>query len=196
MNQLGQFDQKRINATKIAAAFGITPIPTQPIKKAFKDELEKGEVSDLIAGYGSPDTFKFTKKGSEILANLDTLSANLAAKVAGLNSRMTTLETAIGEAPTEDYTSYTWKTVVVKRYAWGRYYSNENSKTTTIYPVDGGGNTEPALLDKEQCNAYNDCSYTLRSLMEDLEAVRILKGNIEPKKSYTLTTKQLITLGF
>lgn len=155
--------------------------------------LEKGGVVDSLTYGSSGEKFAFPKTGKEIAGKLLGLAVTINKQEAELTAKMDLLEEEIGESPDSENASYSLKSVKVPRYSYD-YYSKPCLKEEV--PVIQQSDIEHEKTLYQLCQQYNDLSYRLMGLKEDLESIRVITENIEPGKKYMLSVGQLSSLGF
>lgn len=157
------------------------------LQKSNVDTLEKGEIMDkLVYGYGANnETFKFVKTGKEIQTMLPACIEALAEQKGEIMSQMEACVEAAGVEPTENYSPSSFKMIKMKRYPYEliRQEYNEVNRTYTAM-------TESQIA----CQKYNDLCWSLRGVLEDILACKIILGNVEDDKKYNLTISQLVAL--
>ena len=157
------------------------------LEKSNIDSLEKGEIMDkLVYGYGANnDTFKFVKTGKEIKAMLPSCIEALAEQKGEIVAQMAACIEAAGVEPSEDYSGSQFKIVKIKRYPYDLIRSQYDEVSRAyVAPTD----------EQKACSQYNDLCYSLRSLLEDILACKIILANVEDDKKYNLTISQLVAL--
>lgn len=157
------------------------------LQKSNVDDLEKGEIMDkMVYGYGSNnDTFKFVKTGKEIKAMLPGCIEQLAEQKGEILAQMQACVEAAGVDPSEDYGHSRFQVIKLKRYPYD-LIRQEYNEVSRCYV---------AMTDSQKaCSQYNDLCYSLRSVLEDILACKIILANVEDDKKYNLTISQLVAL--
>lgn len=165
------------------------------VGKAF-EELEKGEVFDALTSSNGGDdrTLIFSKTGKEVKEKMEAFRTELQTVRVDLVTKMAALEQTIGTAPDSERISYSVKTIKTKKYSWQAYNSIPVSETPSYMPMP---KSDPVYdAQRKAMDQYNDLSYELEKVDEDLEAIRIADANIEEGKSYKFNIRQLSALGF
>jgi len=157
------------------------------LQKSNVNDLEKGEIMDkLVYGYGNNnDTFKFNKTGKEIKAMLPTCIISLAEQKGQIESQMVACVETAGIEPTEPYNNSTYKVIKMLRYPYDLISSKyDDVSRSYATPTDS----------QKACGQYNDLCYSLRSVLEDILACKIILANVEDDKKYSLNISQLVAL--
>lgn len=166
------------------------------------EEIEKGVVSDAFT-YQS--NIKFTKTGKEMK---EKMAASITALEATAKTFLKSLEDASDKLeyqPTEKID--TWRlrqfkhiiTSPYKVFNWNQtyYYEKEamNSSATAVI-AESGHSCSPACSKEEAdlCNAWNTLVYKYIDTLYEIELLKMYKDNLEDKKSYELTSEQLVAL--
>lgn len=159
------------------------------IQKSIESMIEKGEISDTLGrGYGSgSEPIKFKKTGKEIKEKIPAIITMLTTEQTKIQVQLEVLAEQIGVAPTENRNSSFVKGIIYNQYPWAMceaIYDNANK----CY----GEKTDQM----DQCCKYNSLAYLYCSISEDLLSCQVIASNVEDKTSYTLSTSQLVALGF
>jgi len=158
------------------------------LQKSNIDDLQKGEIMDkLVYGYGAGnnDTFKFAKTGKQIKEMLPGCIEALAEQKGEIIATMQACIENAGIEPTEDYSPSQYKVIKIKRYPYELIKQEWNEVNRTYsQPTDA----------QKACCQYNDLCWSLKSILEDILACKIILANVEDDKKYNLTISQLVAL--
>ncbi len=158
------------------------------LNKSSYDDLQKGEIMDkLVYGYGSSDreqAFKFVKTGKEIKDLLPKCVVALAEQKGAMIAKMNELKEAAGCEPTEVY-SGSIKAIKILRYPYD-LIRTEYDEMKRSYAT--------ATDEQKAAQEYNDMCYSLKSLLEDIVACKIILANVKDDGKYTLSLSQLVAL--
>lgn len=151
-----------------------------------KDNLQKGEVSDMLTrGYGGGEALKFVKTGKQLKEIIPNTVANLKAKLVGIDALMETLKTQIGFEPTEKRNSGLSNSIFCNFYPY----------TNCSPSYDEATRSYPAQSDEQKlCSQFNDLCYNWRSIKEDIVSCNVIMNNLEDANKYTLSVSQLVAL--
>lgn len=166
------------------------------LDKAF-EELDKGEIFDALAASNGGDdkTLVFNKTGKDVKEKIKALQGELETTKSDIVAKMAGLEQTIGIAPDSERISYSVKTIKTKRYSWRACDTICSAQEQPSYmPQPKPDPTYDAK--RKAIDEYNDFSYELEKVAEDLEAIRIADANIEEGKNYKFNIRQLSSLGF
>jgi len=168
------------------------------IKKAIdsddedSDSIEKGVIHDTV-NYGNLD-LSFAKTGAEIKDKLQGVVQEETAKLNALQIKLNAAEANQVYVPTEN--GYGSEDMTYKTYRWDMTYMPDDchgSKTVKL------SDTETGTLTQECCNEHrewNDLVYKFRDCKKELDTVNLLLRNLDDKKSYKLTARQMLDFGF
>jgi hypothetical protein len=113
-----------------------------------------------------------------LVAKLDAAKTIIVAKMAALVE-------LIGSDPNESRNSYLFKSILVARYSYDLCQQ----------PYDRVSGSTPDQTDiNKYCCQYNDLSYSLCGIEEDILTCNTIANNVEDKKKYTFSISQLAAI--
>lgn len=173
------------------------------IKKSFdsenEDTLEKGVLDSFRYGQSKID---FKKKGSDIKTKLIIKQQELLNCIEKEQEHIAELEKDFIRLPTQN--PDLWgerKTLKVnyKVFAWNQTYFAPEDAQTSMSIIGNNGEDCQACESKEEAemnSKYNSCVYKIIDCMMDLRLIDLYLDSFEDNKDYTLTTEQMLELGF
>lgn len=170
--------------------------PEEKLVKGEEDELNKGKVSEAFDFY--QNGIVFSKKGSEIKTKAAGLRAGIEVQLEGISSELEEASSHLSKNPTREVRGYGFSEGVkcpYKAFDWNQTYFNGNSGRVAEYgeeAVDCCDSAEEAKVN----SLYNDKVYQWLELAGELKAIEMYENNLEDKKVYDLTARQMIALGF
>lgn len=189
-----------------------------PTKEEEEDNLQKADLSYAFSGYGADgNNVTFSKTGTQMKEALvkkkATYQAKITTKSALAKMKETTLTEMGCEPPKEPAARYTEEECSsetqaaldsLKVYGWKamdmfyeekrKYKGNSNSKEFVLSEDDKAKLKE--LETKETLMQQHDsCIREIVGCYSDIETCNVMERNLDNKKKYDLTTKQLKALG-
>lgn len=173
-----------LNSGKLSEVFVKSIQPT-------KDDLEKGGdgegdtiTKSLIDGYREKITFN--KTGKEIKEKLQGIKTDIGTKIAEHAAKAENLKITIGFEPEETVSQ------------WRSNCDKVDATMHKVYPYEKC-QSAPSYEDSDSssnCRQYNDCVYKLIDLKCDMVEADFYINNLEDKKSYNLSAREAMKLGF
>lgn len=167
------------------------------IKKANVDnELEKG----VMDSFEYSKNFQFSKKGKDIKEKVALLKAEEELKVKQIEKDIETALEKCTQTPTENYSVWGLRDKVKNPYKvfnWNQTYYNQNSNCETMGNNSGKSIQAAASPEEANCNSkYNDLIRCWIECQVELLLADLYIKNLDDKKSYNLTSEQMVTLNF
>ena len=156
------------------------------------EELEKGMVTESFGSY-SNNKLSFNKTGKQIKEQITTiLLPLLEAQKIQLETELVSTAKDIEAEPDSTVSDYAYRGFSkvlpkVSRYSWEMCENrwDEMSRTT------------PPITDEQKAmRIYNDIAEKIVSTMADIQYAALLSRNVDDKKSYELTSDQVLALQF
>lgn len=185
------FEHQAMIRSQIHSSYNNIEIPSRFSKseaESLNDMIQKGEISDTLAsGYGAgSQPMVFTKTGKEIKDQIPTIVATLEAQKITIEAQLTALQTAAGILPTRENSRRYDKKVPILRYEYN------------LCEPEYLGNSQyaPKTDQMDVCNKYNSLVWVYNDILDDIDAVQVIAGNVEDNKKYQLSVSQLIAMNF
>lgn len=163
--------------------------------KGSEDELEKGKMNS----FEYSNNFKFSKTGKEIKEKMMTMKAEETVKLAQIERDIDITYDACSNKPTEKPYCYGLSAKIKNPYKvfnWNQtYYSadkNGETKADSGKSIQAAATPEDAALNQK----YNDLVRQWADTQVELLLMDLYVKNLDDKKSYDLSSEQMLTLNF
>ena len=158
----------------------------EEIKKAKDNEIEKGVISDTL--YYGDKSLMFSKTGADIKVQLVKVKEKETMNLADLKSKMNSILEKLPFAPTEKNSD-----CEIQSFKWELTYAKDNSNVVSFNDMEQGTVTSEQ---SELCRQYNDMVWSYRECKKELDSINLLEQNLDDKKSYELSARQMLAFGF
>lgn len=158
----------------------------ESIEKAKDSEIEKGAISDTL--YYGDKSLIFSKTGSDIKSQLGKVKEKETLNLADLKTKMNSILEKLPFAPTEKNSDCD-----IQSFKWELTYSKDNSNSVSFNDMEQGTVTSEQ---SELCRQYNDMVWSYRECKKELDSINLLEQNLDDKKSYELSARQMLAFGF
>lgn len=169
------------------------------MSKAYVRRKSDDEIKKALDSIAYSQNFKMKKTGKEIKEKLKGIMTRIEAKKEEAKKALEALDEDMTEKPTEKVGSWDDPDDCCgyKLFMWNKTRFNDGEKSS-YYSDNSGVNVTAASTEDEakKCRKWNELVYTVCRCMSDYEKARILSENLEDKKSFELSTKELQELGF
>lgn len=182
---------------------GISKADGAELDEADENELEKGIVSDAFT-YQS--NIKFTKTGKEMKEKIALVIPTLETQAAEVLKALDDAADVLEEQPTEKIDPWRlrqFKHIIISPYKifnWNQTYYYEKdamNSSATACIGESGHSCSPASSKEEAdiCSKWNQLVYKYVDVLYEIELLKMYQNNLEDKKSYELSSEQLVALG-
>lgn len=161
------------------------------------NNIEKGAMSDALF-YDTK--FSFKKTGKEIKEKMSAMCAKFEAQKTILSTKLDTMLDELPCVPTRTPSDYIFRGFAIdsdyKLFEYNQCYFYEkmesNSNAMAVGEIQPASNKEDAKI----CNDWNSAVEKYFDTCVEIKSCETLEENLDDKKSYELTPRQLITFGF
>jgi hypothetical protein len=167
-----------------------------------KEEKQEDTLEKAFDSFEYDSQFKFNKTGKEIKDKLALLKGKVEGKITSIQTNLTSSLESIGLVPTQSLSDYEVRgvedeTASIKQFPYEMTYNTDKSNESTSLPSYTGKSIAiPSVEKSTMCREYNRNIDCLVRAMKDIKKIGTFERNIEDKKTYTLSSQQLLELGF